>query len=79
MFGSNGIANIIAALIVAGAIIWTGGFGGGKASNAPAGEDAYTEWLTRAVGDIRNDIVVNCGCCGEGGEEGQRRAAARSF
>lgn len=75
MLGSNGIANIIAALILAGAIIWTGGFGGGD--NA-VGDDEYTEWLGRAVGDIRNDIVVNCGCCGEG-EEGQRRAASRSF
>ena len=76
MLGSNGIANIIAALILAGAIIWTGGFGGG--SDNAVGDDEYTEWLGRAVGDIRNDIVVNCGCCGEG-EEGQRRAASRSF
>jgi divalent metal cation (Fe/Co/Zn/Cd) transporter len=76
MLGGNGIANIIAALIVAAAIIWTGGFGGREAS-APSDEE-YAEWLTRAVGDIRNDIVVNCGCCGEG-EEGQRRAASRSF
>lgn len=77
MFGSNGIANIIAALIVAGAIIWTGGFGGDRQSG-PSSEDEYAEWLTRAVGDIRNDIVINCGCCGDG-EEGQRRAASRSF
>ena len=79
MLGSNGIANIIAALIVAAAIIWTGGFGGDQRSaDGAGGDDEYAEWLTRAVGDIRNDIVVNCGCCGEG-EEGQRRAASRSF
>jgi len=77
MLGSNGIANIIAALILAGAIIWTGGFGGDNGTSS-VGDDEYTEWLARAVGDIRNDIVVNCGCCGEG-EEGQRRAASRSF
>ncbi len=76
MLGGNGIANIIAALIVAAAIIWTGGFGGRDAAG-PSDEE-YAEWLTRAVGDIRNDIVVNCGCCGDG-EEGQRRAASRSF
>ena len=77
MLGSNGIANIIAALILAGAIMWNGGFGGDSGSKS-VGDDEYAEWLTRAVGDIRNDIVVNCGCCGEG-EEGQRRAASRSF
>ncbi len=76
MLGSNGIANIIAALILAGAIIWTGGFGGG--GNDAVADEEYADWLARAVGDIRNDIVVNCGCCGEG-EEGQRRAASRSF
>ncbi len=78
MLGSNGIANIIAALILAGAIIWTGGFGGNGGASAVA-DDEYADWLARAVGDIRNDIVVNCGCCGEGEEEGQRRAASRSF
>ena len=71
MFGT-GYANIIAALIVAFAIIWTGGFGGKK---EPAADD-YAAWYARAVGDIRNDVVVNCGCCGE---EGQRRAAAKAF
>lgn len=75
----NGLANIIAALIVAFAIVWTGGFGG-KDNGAPGanGDEAYSDWYARAVGDIRNDIVVNCGCCGEG-EEGQRRAASNSF
>lgn len=78
MLGSNGLANIVAALIVAAAIIWTGGFGGdGRNSAGPAGEEEYEAWLTRAVGDIRNDIVISCGCCGE--EEGERRAASRSF
>lgn len=68
----NGLANIVAAVIVAAAILWTGGFGGSDRS----AEEDYAEWYARAVGDIRNDIVVNCGCCGE---EGQRRAAADSF
>ena len=72
MYG-NGLANIVAALIVAVAILWTGGFGG--KGSGPADEE-FEAWYARAVGDIRNDIVVNCGCCGE---EGQRRAAAKSF
>lgn len=59
----NGIANIIAAAILAGAIVWTGGFGGGK----ELGEKEIAELYARAVGDIRNDIVINCGCCGEDG------------
>lgn len=68
----NGLANIVAALIIAAAILWNGGFGrnGGFGS-----EKDFAEWYARAVGDIRNDIVVNCGCCGEG----QRRAAGESF
>lgn len=61
----NGLANIVAAVIVAAAILWNGGFGG---MNRPAAatDDQFEEWYARAVGDIRNDIVVNCGCCGEG-------------
>ncbi|GJL94864.1 MAG: hypothetical protein DHS20C05_12690 [Hyphococcus sp.] len=70
----NGLANIVAALIVALAIIWTGGFGDRR--SGPQEED-FDAWYARAVGDIRNDIVVNCGCCGE--EEGQRRAASKAF
>lgn len=77
MLGSNGIANIIAALIVAAAIIWTGGFGGDERTGTGIGDEKYEEWLSRAVGDIRNDIVISCGCCGEG--EGERRAASSSF
>ncbi|MHA7873625.1 MAG: hypothetical protein ACX939_14850 [Hyphococcus sp.] len=69
----NGLANIIAAAILAFAIIWTGGFGGGRSGTEA--ED-YEAWLARAVGDIRNDIVINCGCC-DG--DGQRRAAAAPF
>jgi hypothetical protein len=69
---NSGIGNIVAALIIAAALIWTGGFGGRAA--APADED-FDRWYARAVGDIRNDIVVNCGCCGEG----PRRAEGRSF
>jgi len=77
----NGLANIVAAAIVALAIVWTGGFGQKKAVTPPgaaaaAGEDDYAAWYARAVGDIRNDIVVNCGCCGD---EGPRRAASNSF
>lgn len=73
----NGLANIVAALIVAGAILWNGGIGGRTATGAlpAASDDEFAEWYARAVGDIRNDIVVNCGCCGEG----QRRAASDSF
>ena len=74
MYGGSGIANIIAAVIVAAAILWTGGFGGGNSN-----QDRDEEWIARAVGDIRNDIVVNCGCCGEGGERPARKSAARSF
>lgn len=70
----NGLANIIAAAILAGAIIWTGGFGGNGRSG-PVNDESYADWYARAVGDIRNDIVVNCGCCGEG----PRRAAGDSF
>lgn len=71
----NGITNIVAAAIIAVAILVTGGFGG--RDGAGMTEEEFAAWYARAVGDIRNDIVVNCGCCGEG--EGQRRAAADSF
>jgi len=71
MFG-NGIANIVAAAILAGAIVWTGGFGGRAAPD----EEALAEMYARAVGDIRNDIVVNCGCCDGAGA---RRADAKPF
>ena len=69
MFMGNGLANIVAAAMIALAIVWTGGFGGKKSPS----EEEYAAWAARAVGDIRNDIVVNCGCCGD---EGKRRAAA---
>ena len=75
MLGS-GITNIIAAAIIAAAILVTGGLGGRNGSSGRT-EEEFAAWYARAVGDIRNDIVVNCGCCGEG--EGQRRAAADSF
>ena len=71
MFG-NGLANIVAALIIAGALVWTEGRGG---KSDGASEEDYAEWYARAAGDIRNDIVVNCGCCGEG----PRRAGKESF
>lgn len=74
MMMGNGVANVIAAAIVAIAILWTGGAFGDRRSGPS--EEEYAEWYARAVGDIRNDIVVNCGCCGE---EGQRRAARESF
>lgn len=72
----NGLANIIAAVIVALAILWNGGVGNKTDKNA-AGDEAFQEWYARAVGDIRNDIVVNCGCCGN--ETGEKRAASNSF
>jgi hypothetical protein len=68
----NGLGNIIAAAILAGAIVWTGGFGN---KNKPLDEKQIAELYARAVGDIRNDIVINCGCCGEG----EPRKADRSF
>ncbi|MEM9618124.1 MAG: hypothetical protein AAF936_09205 [Pseudomonadota bacterium] len=68
----NGLSNIVAAAILAFAIIWTGGFGGGQGDSS---ED-YEAWLSRAVGDIRNDIVISCGCC-DG--KGSGRAASNSF
>ena len=67
----NGLANIVAAVIVAAAILWVGGVG----EDATQSDAEYEAWLARAVGDIRNDVVVNCGCCGEG----KRRAASNSF
>lgn len=80
----NGIANIIAALIVAGALVWNGGFGNDKTSSGIVGsaadstsDEEFAKWYARAVGDIRNDIVVNCGCCGD--EKGTRRAGGDSF
>ena len=71
MYIGNGWTNVLAAAIIALAIVWTGGFGG---KNSLSEED-YAAWTARAVGDIRNDIVVNCGCCGDGAGN-QRRAAA---
>lgn len=65
----NGIANVIAAALVAGAIVWTGGFGGGKETGLT--EEELARVYARAVGDIRNDIVINCGCCGEGEQRAQ--------
>ncbi len=71
----NGITNIIAAAIIALAILWTGGWGDGRKDSVMTDEE-FAAWQARAVGDISNDIVVNCGCCGD---EGPRRAAAESF
>lgn len=70
----NGVTNIIAAAIIALAILWTGGLGG--RNDSAMNEKEFEAWYARAVGDIRNDIVVNCGCCGD---EAPRRAAAESF
>lgn len=71
----NGITNIIAAAIIAAAILWNGGFGANRNAGGMSDEE-FAAWQARAVGDIRNDIVVNCGCCGD---EGPRRAAPESF
>ncbi|MEM6537043.1 MAG: hypothetical protein AAF668_04870 [Pseudomonadota bacterium] len=73
MFG-NGLANIAAAIIIAIAIIWSSG---ATRTSAQSPERDYAEWYARAVGDIQNDIVVNCGCCGE--EKVQRRAGRAPF
>ncbi|MEM9705190.1 MAG: hypothetical protein AAF850_03845 [Pseudomonadota bacterium] len=70
----NGVANIIAALLVSGALVWNG-LGGKNDANALSDEQIASIY-DRAIGDIRNDIVINCGCCGE--EEGARRET-RSF
>lgn len=66
----NSLANVIAALIIAAAILLNGVLNGRNApvglGGAPAAtEEDFREWYARAVGDIRNDIVVNCGCCGD--------------
>lgn len=71
----NGIQNIIAAALIAGAILWNGGFGANRSGGAMSDEE-FAAWYARAVGDIRNDIVINCGCCGD---EGPRRAVTESF
>ncbi len=60
----NGMANIVAAIIIAAALLWSGGFGQSRTSDVT--EDEFARFYARAVGDIRNDIVVNCGCCGDG-------------
>lgn len=79
MFG-NGIANVAAAGIIAAAILWTGGAQrSGPASGPQMDEKALAEFYARAVGDIRNDIVINCGCCGEEAGKRERRADAGSF
>lgn len=78
----NGVANIIAALIIAGAIVGSNAIGNGKSTSpvAPSNQDEFDAWFARAVGDIRNDIVVNCGCCGEGnGVQPPRKVPTRSF
>jgi hypothetical protein len=68
----NGLANIVAAAIVALAIAWSNNFGRPAAA---LDEKAMADMYARAVGDIRNDIVINCGCCGEG----EKKAEARPF
>lgn len=67
----NGLANIIAAAIIGLAIAWSNNFGRSQAVDEKAMADMYA----RAVGDIRNDIVINCGCCGDG----EKKAEARPF
>ncbi|MCA8889845.1 MAG: hypothetical protein KDA46_13505 [Parvularculaceae bacterium] len=68
----NGWANIVAAAILAFAIIWTGGFGGKNQLD----EEELASLYARAVGDIRNDIVISCGCCDD---KGPRRTESGSF
>jgi hypothetical protein len=68
----NGLANIIAAAILGLAILWSNDFG---RKPQALDEKAMADMYARAVGDIRNDIVINCGCCGEG----EKKAEARPF
>ncbi len=80
----NGVANIIAALIIAGALVGTEVLDRNEkpqSSALPSSQDEVDQWIARAVGDIRNDIVVNCGCCGEGEGAGRQalRTPTRSF
>lgn len=70
MFG-NGLANIVAAAIIGLAILWSNNFG----QPPKIDEKAMAAMYARAAGDIRNDIVINCGCCGEG----EKKAEARPF
>jgi hypothetical protein len=70
MFG-NSLANIIAAAILGVAILWSNNFGRPQQVD----EKALAAMYARAVGDIRNDIVINCGCCGEG----EKKVEARPF
>jgi hypothetical protein len=65
------MANIVAAAIIGLAIAWSNNFGRPPAVDEKALADMYA----RAVGDIRNDIVINCGCCGEG----EKKVEARPF
>ena len=73
----NGLANIAAAIVIALAILWTGGKRDAPAA-AQLTEDEVAEIYARAVGDIRNDIVVSCGEDGDG-VSSPRRASADSF
>ena len=79
----NSYANIVASLIIAGAIVGSNSLNQPKNSTPESiatNEAAYQAWLARAVGDIRNDIVVNCGCCGEEADTGTaKRTPTRSF
>lgn len=65
------MANIVAAAILGLAIVWSNGFG----RDPKIDEKALAEMYARAVGDIRNDIVINCGCCGDG----EKKAEAPPF
>jgi len=81
----NGIGNIIAALIVSGSILGATAMNNQQKQKTVSDEtsqEEYKDWLARAVGDIRNDIVINCGCCGDEGtpvKGGAKRTPTRSF
>jgi hypothetical protein len=82
MMLSNGIANIVAAAIVGGALVYNGAAGRADRNGAAGAisDTEFAELYARAVGDIRNDIVVNCGCCGDGAETGgSSEASIRPF
>lgn len=73
----NGLANIAAAIVIALAILWTGGKQN-SAAPSTVSDEQIAEIYARAVGDIRNDIVVSCGEDGDG-VSSPRRASADSF
>ncbi len=59
MYG-NSVVNIIAALIIAAAILWTGGLNPQKKQSLD--KAAIEEIYERALADARKDLANSCGC-----------------